>query len=172
MANDLRYAARILASNPAFTVVAIITLALGIGANTAIFSLMNAFVFRPLRLRDPDQLVIITETRLKQRGQRTPTMGAYFTWKKNSRTLQDIALAGFWGDPVTISGIGRAERVSSAFCGINYFDLLGVKAFRGRTFLPGDAAKGSTGAAVISEGLWQRTFGADPNILGQTIAIG
>jgi putative ABC transport system permease protein len=171
LSRDFLFAARMLGKNPAFTMVAIVTLALGIGANTTIFSVMNALVLRPLNLRDPGQLVVISETRLKQRGERTPTMGAFWEWKKNSRTLQDIALARFYGDPVTISGIGHAERVNSAICGINYFELLGVKAFRGRTFLPGDNPKGLGGSIVISERLWERTFGADPGILGQSVAL-
>lgn len=172
LSQDLHYAVRLLRTNFGFTIVAILTLALGIGANTTIFSIVNALVLRPLRLRDPDQLVTIDEASLKHKGRRTPTMGVMFEWKKHSQTLQDIALAAYDGDPVTISGIGHAERVSEAFCGVNYFDMLGVKAFRGRTFLPDDDPKGEGGAAVISADLWQRTFAADPNVLGQILIVG
>jgi len=169
--HDCHYAVRMLRWNPGFTLVAVLTLTLGIGANTTIFSFMNAMVLRPLPLHDPDQLVVIHEVKVK-RGHRTPTMGAFWEWKKNSRTLQDIALAGLFGDPTTISGIGRAERVSASICGINYFDLLGVTPFRGRTFLPEDDTGGVGATVVISEALWRTTFGADPNILGQKISAG
>src|SRR5690348_3589941 len=167
---DVRYALRMFSKTPGFTAVAIIALALGIGANTAIFSLMNALVLRPLRVKDPGQLVMITETRRKDNDQRVPTMSAFIQWKKHSQTLQDIALAGFGGDPSTLSGIGRAERVSAGICGVNFFSLLGIKPLRGRFFLPENKTGMSTGA-VISENLWQRMFAADPNILGQTVTI-
>lgn len=136
---DLRYAFRLMRKSPGFSFVAIMTLALGIGANTAIFSLMNAFVLRPLRVKDPEQLVLITETRQKQQGKRSPTMTTFLAWKKSSQTLQEIALAGFNGDPTTLSGFGYAERVNAGQCGINYFSMLGVKPFRGRFFLPEDS---------------------------------
>jgi hypothetical protein len=171
MAHDFRYALRMLGNNPGFTAVAIMTIALGIGANTAIFSLMNAFVLRPLRVKDPGHLVMITEARLKQGGRRNPTEAAYLEWKRSSHSFEDIAFAGFYGDPTTLSGIGHAERISGGECGINFFSVLGVKAFRGRVFLPEDAPHGQSTTVVISERLWQRMFGADPNILGQTVVL-
>src|SRR5712692_5428218 len=171
MAQDFRYALRMLGNNPVFTVVAIMTIALGIGANTAIFSLMNAFVLRPLRVKDPDQLVMITEARIKQRGRRRPTEAAYLEWKRSKHSFEDIAFAGFGGDPTTLSGIGHAERISGGECGINFFSVLGVKAFRGRLFLPEDAPHGQSTTVVISERLWQRMFAADPNILGQAVVL-
>ncbi len=170
--DDCRFAVRTMRSNPAFTWVAVLTLTIGIGANTTIFSFMNAMILRPLRLRDADQLVIIQEAKMKGNGGRTPTMAAFRAWNNNSRTLQDIALAGLFGDPTTISGIGHAERVSASICGINYFDMLGVKPLRGRTFLPEDDTKGIGNTVVIGESLWRRTFGADPNILGQKLTAG
>ena len=162
---DSRYAARMFGTDPGFTAVVVVTLALGIGANTAIFSLTNTFVLHPLRAKNPEQLVLITERPVKERGRRSPTEAAYFEWKKHSLTLQDIALAGFNGDPTTLSGIGHAERVNGGYCGINYFSLLGVKPFRGRFFLPEDGGPGESKAAVISEALWQpvRHFGFGSN---------
>src|SRR5437899_2117127 len=167
LGQDLRYAARMFGKNPGFTAVSITTLALGIGANTAIFSLTNVFVLHPLHAKDPEQLVLITERPVKEKGRRPPTMAAYLEWKKHSRTLQDIALAGFNGDPTTLAGIGHAERVNAGYCGVNYFSILGARPFRGRFFIQEDA-QGEGTTVVISEALWQRTFGADPNILGQT----
>jgi len=168
---DMRYAFRIFRKNPAFTVVAVITLALGIGANTAIFSLMNAFILRPLPLTNPEQLVLISEVHLKNGEQRTPTQAAYQAWAKSNRSLQEIAFAGFSGDPATLTGVGRAERVSEGYCGWNLFSMLGVKPFRGRLFLPEDSPKGHDTAVMITEALWKRVFGADPNVVGQTVTI-
>jgi putative ABC transport system permease protein len=171
LSRDVRYAARLLGRNPGFTLVAALTLALGIGANTAIFSLMNAMVLRPLSVKDPDKLVVISEARLKGRGQREPTMATFVAWRKYSHTLQDIARGDFYGGPETLSGIGRAEQVFVAYCTQDFLSLLGVKAFRGRLFLPEDLPKGESETVVISESLWQRTFSADPNILGQTVSL-
>jgi len=167
---DLRYAVRMLSKSPGFTAVAITTLALGIGANTAIFSLMNALVLRPMRVQNPDQLVMITETKLKEKKRRVPTMAAMLEWKKHSQTLQDLSQTGFYGDPVTLSGIGRAERVNEGYCATNFFSMLGVKPFRGQLFLQ-EIQKGQGTTVVISENLWRRTFAADPSILGQTVVI-
>jgi len=173
MAQDLRYAARMLGKNPGFTAVAIATLALGIGANTAIFSLMNAFVFRPLRVEEPDRLVMITEAKPKQRGNRLPDQDSFLAWRKHSRMFQDIAQGGWNGDPTTISGLGRAERVSGSICTPTALSVLGVKPLRGRLFLPEDTAARQEGTTVlIGEGLWRRSFGADPNVLGKTLTVG
>ena len=169
---DCSHALRALGSNPGFALVAVLTLALGIGANTTIFSFMNAMLYRPLPLRDPNQLVMIDEVSTKGDDGRVPTMGAFWTWKNHTQAFQDIALAGLDGDPTTISGVGRAERVSAAVCGVNYFDMLGVKPILGRTFLPEDSKSQMSTAVVISESLWRGTFGADLNILGQKLTAG
>ncbi len=130
-------------------------------------------LYRPLHLRDADQIVMIQEVKLKGGGFHIPTMGAYWTWKNGSKTLQDITLAGLdEEDPTSISGIGHAERVISTICGTNYFDMLGVKPIRGRTFLPEDSKDNISTTVVVSESLWRRTFGADPNILGQKLTAG
>ena len=155
LVQDLRYALRTMRRSLGFTSVAVITLAFGIGANTAIFSLMNAFILRPLRLKDPEQLVLITEVRLKDGEDRLPTGAAYEAWEKSSRTFEQIERTGFRGDPATLTGIGRAERVSEAGCGLNFFSMLGVKPFRGRFFLPEDSPRGGETAVVISEALLQ-----------------
>ncbi len=168
---DLRYACRMLRWNPGFTVVAILTLALGIGATTTIFSLMNAYVFRPLRVEDPDRLVMICEAKRNQAGERHPTLASYIAWKKYSRTFQDVALGSFDGDPTTLAGIGHAERISGGECGLNFLSMLDVKPLRGRLFLAEDASNGQSTTVVISERLWRRTFSADPNILGQAVVM-
>jgi len=97
---------------------------------------MNALVLRPMRVENPDRLVMITETKLKERKRRVPTMAAMLEWKKHSQTLQDISQTGFYSDPVTLSGIGRAERVNEGYCASNFFSMLGVRPFRGQVFRP------------------------------------
>jgi putative ABC transport system permease protein len=172
MFNDLRYGIRMLAKSPGFTAVAVVTLAVGIGANTTIFSVVNAILLRPLRLEDPDRLVVLYETNLKQRGRRYPTATSYLEWKKHTQVFEDIGRGEFGAGPATLSGIGRAERIRLSHCTPNFFSMLGAEAFRGRTFLPEDAPVGMGSAAVIiSYSLWQRSFEADPNVLGQTVAI-
>jgi len=169
---DLRHGLRLIGRSPGFASVAIITLALGIGANTTIFSLVNALVLRPLRLEAPDRLVVIRETNVKQGGQRDPTAASYAEWSRFNQTFQDIGRGNLDGAPETLSGLGRAERVSMDSCTANFFSLLGVQPFRGRTFLPEDAPQREGATLVISHALWQRSFAADPKILGQTVSIG
>jgi putative ABC transport system permease protein len=165
---DLRHAFRALRGNPGFAAVAVVTLALGIGANTTIFSALNALVLRPLRLEDPDRLVFISETRPREGGRRGPSHRDAFQWKHHSRGFATVELGGFSADPANLTGLGRAERVTVAYCSTGYLAMLGVKPHRGRGFLPEDA---DNSAAVISANLWQRSFNGDPGILGKTIAI-
>src|SRR5262249_30472954 len=132
---DLRHGVRLMGRSPGFTAVAALTLALGIGANTTIFSVVNALLLRPLRLEDPDRLVLIHETNWKQRGQRDPTMATYAEWREHNQAFEDIGRGDPWAEPATLSGLGRAERVNLSYCTSNFFSVLGVRAFRGRTFL-------------------------------------
>jgi putative ABC transport system permease protein len=155
---------------PGFTAVAVLTLAVGIAATTTIFSVVNAILFRPLRLEDPDRLVVLYETNLKQQGRRNPTMASYLEWQKHTQAFEEIGRSEFGGVLATLSGAGQAERVRLSHCTPNFLSVLGAKAFRGRTFLPEDAQLG-TSTVIISHSLWQRSFGADPNVLGKTIAI-
>ena len=171
---DLRYAARMLAKNPGFTAVAAITLALGIGANTTMFSALNALVLRPLPLEDPDRLVMITEAMEKGPGRtlgRRPTVASSTEWKQLTRTFATIERGELSGGPATLAGIGRAERVSQAACTPGFLAMLGARPILGRTFVTGDVQGGRAVATVISAELWRRSFDADPEILGKTVAI-
>jgi putative ABC transport system permease protein len=169
--HDFWYAARMLGKNGGFTLVAVLTLAIGIGGNTTIFSVMDAFVLAGLRLQRPDELVVISEAMTKGSGRhrQNPTMAMYLDWKKNSRSFQDIARTDFDGFEQTVTGLGRAERASVAVCTTSLFPMLGIHASRGRTFLPEDALKGIGTTALISDSFWRRAYGADPDILGKTI---
>jgi predicted permease len=164
---DVRYAVRGLRRNPGFTVVAALTLALGIGANTAMFSIVNAIMLRPLPYRDADRLVQIwtDDARRGLHNERT----AYRTvveWREQNRTLTDVAFYSV--QRATLSNPDGLERSRSAFVSGNLFTVLGVPALRGRTISPDDGPQ-SAGVAVISHALWLRRFGGDSNVVGKTL---
>lgn len=167
---DLRYGAHSLAASPLFTTLAVLTLALGIGANTTIFSVINALVFRPLPLREPERLVLIDEVNLKAGGERDPTAAAYLDWKRHTRTFESMGRADPYASRETLSGVDRAEAIGATVCSPEFFNVIGVKAALGRTFSVSPEVDRFN--AVISDGLWRRKFGADPGILGRTLLIG
>ncbi len=171
MLQDIRFAVRMLVKSPGFTVVAVVTLALGIGLNATIFSVVNAFLFRPPNLPEPERLVVIKDISGKWGSQFNPTAAVYDEWKRQSRLLDGIARGEFNGSSGTLSGIGRAERVKITYATPDFFSMLKQKPLRGRTFLPEDARSGQGTTAVISYDLWQRVFGTDPRVIGQTVAI-
>ena len=169
--HDLRFAVRMLIKSPGFTAIAVLTLALGIGANTTIFSVVNAFLYRPLALPEPDRVVIVYETNLKPGGRRDPTVALSEEWRRHSRLFEDIARGGFGAGPGTLSGIGKAERITITYVTPNFFSMLHQRLHLGRGFLPEEVPSGEAGTAVISHDAWQRIFAADPNALGQTVSI-
>jgi macrolide transport system ATP-binding/permease protein len=167
---DLRYAFRTLAKSPAFTAVALLTLALGIGANTAIFSLVNAILMRPLPVVDPDQLVSLSLVNREGSGLGLLSYPDYKDLRDRNQVLAGLAAYRF--APVNLGRNGSNERVWGYLASGNYFDLLGVKAARGRTFSPEeDRAQGVHPVVVLSHGCFQRRFGGDSDIVGQTILL-
>jgi putative ABC transport system permease protein len=167
---DLRYGVRTLLKNPGFTLIAVITLALGIGANTAIFSLTNALVLRPFDFHDLDRLVWVYET--------APQQGSFFSGMSPAdfadlrRQQKGFAeLAAFKLSNSNLTGVGEPERVRSSEVTAGFFRLLGVEAALGRAFLPEEEQAGRGQVAVLGYGLWQRRFGADPKIVGATISL-
>ena len=176
LTRDIRYGFRTLSKNPGFSIVAILTLALGIGANTAIFSVVYAALIRPLPYSQPDGLITLTELRL-QEGQSAQSSARiwdssypdYLDWTRQSKSFQ--SLAGFSGDGFTLYGAGEPELVFGAQTTINFFSTLGVKPFLGRDFAAGeDIAKGPK-VAILSYGSWIRRFGGDPHIVGRSIRL-
>ena len=167
---DVRYGLRMLVKKPTFTIVAVLTLALGVGANTAIFSIVNAVLLRSLPYRDPDRLVRIFFNQ--------PGVGLRdVTFSKPE--LDDLQTrAGVFEDVTPIfegsenlTGTKQPERVEGVNGSFSYFSMLGVTPQIGRLFGPQDYAPGFAPEAVISDGLWRRGYGADPNVLGRTIRI-
>ncbi|MGH9939568.1 MAG: ABC transporter permease [Blastocatellia bacterium] len=167
---DLRYGARMLMKKPGFTLIAVITLALGIGANSAIFSVVNAALLRPLPFAEPDRLARIWETNLK-RDLPFFSVSApnYVSWKEQSRTFERLAAWKFRG--VNLTGRGEPERLEGAAVSGSLFSLLGVKPGLGRDFLPEEDQPHGRRAVIIGYGLWERRFGRDPNLIGQGLIL-
>src|SRR5262245_26342601 len=168
---DLRYGGRILLKNPGFTLVAVITLALGIGAKTAIFSIVNAILLRsPTGVSEPEQLVQVGWTRNNFKiisGLRYPD---YCDYRDQNTVFSGLAIMGSL--PIHLSTGSDAERVTGALVSGNYFNVLGMKVRLGRTLMPeDDTASGANPVAVISNPLWERRFGSDHNIVGKTINL-
>ncbi len=165
---DLRHGLRTLLRQPGFTVVAVITLALGIGANTAIFSLVNAVLLRALPFKDPEQIVSIG----KQAGAGgLPGLAGYeyLAWKEKSSSFAD--LAAYSDDNFNLIGQGEPERISCARVTASLFTTLGVQPIRGRTFLPEEDRPGQNRVAVVSEGFWQRRYGNSEALVGGPLQL-
>lgn len=166
---DIRYAFRTLRRSPGFTTIAMLTIALGIGATTAIFSIVDATLLRPLPYPDPQQLVRIQDD-LPGVGSEDVGMSTPEVWDfQRSGIFQWISPN--WYDEQNVTGTGQATRVGLVTVMPNYFTLLGVQPQLGRTFDPNDPTPGFNLQTVISDGLWKRAFGSDPNIVGKTIKL-
>ena len=169
LGQDFRYAVRTLRKQPAFAATAILTLALGIGVNSAIFALVDATLLRPLPYPAGDRLVMISETTSTSRSNVSPVNMA--DWKDRNRTFDAFGgFAPFVGGMVMAGADGNAETVPRQWVSSGLFDALGVKAIAGRTFLPSDDAKRAN-VVVLSEGFWQTRFNADPSVVGRDIRL-
>jgi putative ABC transport system permease protein len=167
---DLRYGARSLFKQPTFTIVAVITLALGIGANTAIFSVVHAVLLQSLPYPDADRLVMVWETRRSNPGgQNVINMANFFDWKEQNRVFEDMA--AFRDTSVNLTSDGAPEEIPAQSATTSLFNILGVKPILGRTFAPDEGAPGQPGVIVIGFGLWQRRFGGDPQIIGRKLIL-
>lgn len=172
---DVKYGLRVLLRNPSFTAIALLTLALGIGANTAIFSVINAVLWKPLPFKQPERLVQVNLTLppSESRGERLMPFWAYPRFevlRDQNRVFERVAAVRVQDFPLT--GTDNPEQVETEMVSASYFDLLGVAAARGRTFAPDeDTAPGANPVALISQSLWQRRFNSDPFAIGQTLEI-
>lgn len=167
---DARHTFRGFRRSPVFAAVAILTLGLGIGGTTAIFSVVNGVILKPLPFPDPHRLVAVHHSMPGVGADETPLSPAmYFTFRDHSRTLEDI---GVWRRaPVTVTGLAEPEQVVAAQVTAGLFPVLGVSPILGRGYGEEDVAPGSTYRIILSQGYWVRRFGSDPDILGRTIRI-
>ncbi|HYY96897.1 MAG TPA: ABC transporter permease [Pyrinomonadaceae bacterium] len=167
---DLRYGVRVLLKSPSFTLVAVFVTALGIGANTAVFSLFNAVLLRPLPYREPQRLVLLHEN-LPRLGWSLLNVSPaeYLDYKEQNRSLSEVA--AFEGVNLNLTGQGEPVRVEAERVSPNLFALLGVAPDRGRAFAPEEDRPGAGRVVVLSYGLWLRQFGADTSVLGRTVRL-
>ena len=170
MITDLKYALRMLLKAPGFTIIAILTLALGIGANSAIFSVIDTVLLRPLRFANPEQLVMIWGNSIREPSLReTDSFPDFFDYRDQSKSFS--AMAAYSGAGTVLTGAGDAQELGGVAVSGDFFDVLGVQPIRGRGFTAEEAKVGAPNVVVIGYGLWQRAFASNPNIVGQTVSM-
>jgi putative ABC transport system permease protein len=168
---DFRYGFRILARNPAFTLVAVVALALGIGANTAIFSLVDTLLLRPLPYQDPERVVMVWEQN-KPRNLKSNVIspGNFLDWKAQNQVFEKMAGLMFFSR-TNLTGAGEPEELQNHLVTSDFFPLLGVNPLLGRTIQPADDKPGAPAVCVLSHRLWQRRFGGDRSIVGKPVTL-
>src|SRR5689334_4996974 len=165
---DVRYAFRRLRKSPGFALIAVLTLALGIGANTAIFSVVNTVLLRSLPYKDAGQLVSVWEV-LNQVAQQMFALAEFLDHQSQNHSFTDMA--AYRSMYLTLTGQGAPEQLDGMIVSANLFSLLGVSAERGRIFEPEDGRAGAARVAIISHNFWQERFGGDPNVIGKTLTL-
>jgi putative ABC transport system permease protein len=168
--NDIRYAIRNLLKRPAFTIIATVTLALGIGANSAIFSAVYSLLLKPLPFPEIDRVITIWDKE-PTRGytHNEVAMANYLDWRAQNHSFDQLALYRWWS--VNLTGIDTPERIQGFQVTANFIDVTGIKPILGRAFTEEEDQPGKGAVAIIANSLWQRRFGGDPNIIGKTITV-
>ena len=170
---DVRYAFRMLLKRPGFTVIVVLTLALGIGANTTIFSAIDAVLLNPLPYKDPDRLMVVWETN-KQLGpemwdRNEAAIGNFLDWRSRNQIFDQ--LGALFDTSMNLTGAGEPQRIQICVVTTNFFQVLGVQPMLGRSFVPESETPGSPFTAIISHELWQRQFGSDPNVINKSLTL-
>lgn len=169
LAQDIRFGTRVLLKHKAFTFIAVLTLALGIGANTAIYSVVNELLLRPLPYRDAERLVMLWEVTPEGRHQNTTSRANFRSWRDQATSFQHVA--AFTDQRVNLTDAGEPEELTVQLATIDLFKVLGVEPLLGRTFLAEDGEQGKPPVTVLSYGLWQRRFGGQQDIVGRQITL-
>ncbi|HEV3469193.1 MAG TPA: ABC transporter permease [Pyrinomonadaceae bacterium] len=164
---DARHALRTLVKSPGFTAVAVLALALGIGANTAIFSVINSVLLRPLPYREPDRLVFVMENFQQQDS--AVSFPNFADWREQNRVFEELAASRLTS--FNLTGAGEAERLQGRMVTANFFEALGVEPAAGRDFTPEEDRPGGEAVAVLSHGFWQRRLGGDPKVVGRQLLL-
>lgn len=170
-AADIRHACRMLRKSPGFTATAVAALALGIGANTAIFSVIDTVLLKPLPFPDPDRIVMLMNSSPQGSGP-AASVPKFNVWRKQTQVLQDVAAYDTGGPGLNLVGGDRPEQVNGIHVSKEFFRLFGATTILGRTFTPEEDRPRGANVVVLSYGLWQRRFGADPAIVGKAISFG
>ena len=165
---DIRYGIRTLAKTPGFTAIAILTLALGIGANSALFSVVNGVLLNPLPYPEPDKLISVYAN-TSSFGHSSITYLNFLDWQKNNRSFSEIAARR--GESPVLTGVGEGEQLRGVMISSNFFAVMGVEPIAGRTFRPEEDKVGAAPVAIIGAGLWARKFGSAPDIIGKPITL-
>jgi putative ABC transport system permease protein len=171
LVQDLRYALRILRKSPSFTMVAALTLALGIGANTAIFSIVQNVLLRPLPYPQPERLVEISNNYPPTVPEIGLSPGDYADWKRQATTLSGMAAYTSIPQGFNLTGDGEAQRVQASYASSSFLPLLGIRPASGRVFLPQDDSTSATQSVILSHHLWASRFGSDPALIGRAVVL-
>jgi putative ABC transport system permease protein len=168
---DVRYGLRTLANNPGFTLIAVLTLALGIGANTAIFSVVNSVLLRQLPYEHPESLVQISNTYLPAWPQLGLSPGDFQDWRQQVRSFSEMGAYADVAQGFNLTGAGEPERVQADFATSNLFPMLGIRPLFGRSFEPPEDKPAGAPAVMLGYRLWEARFGSDPAVVGHTIML-
>ncbi|HEX5966067.1 MAG TPA: ABC transporter permease, partial [Pyrinomonadaceae bacterium] len=167
---DIRFGARMLMKSPTMTIIALLALTLGIGANTAIFSVVNAVLLRSFPYADADRIVLVWEKKVGGRtDQNVINLSNFLDWKEQNQVFTDMAM--FFDRSLNLTSDGEPEEIPTQLASTNLFSVLGTNPLLGRTFHPDEGGPGQANVAIISYGLWQRRFGGDRQIIGRQITL-
>ncbi len=164
---DLRYTVRMLRKSPGFTLTAVLTIALGLGANAAIFSFLDAVLLKPLPYPEPERLIAVTEN-VPQGNHNAVAPGNFLDWREGSKTARLCGSTGSW---LTMTGYGEPQRVQARLVSYDYFDVLGTPVATGRTFIPEEGVPGGDRVMIVSYRYWQQHLGGDPEVLGKSFTL-
>ena len=167
--SDVKYAARLLARSPGFTAVAIVSLALGVGANTTIFSLFNAFLLQPLPGREPARLATVYTSDFSGPLYGASSYPDYLDFRSGSPAFEGLAAFGM--KPLLFTEAGESQRILAQLVRGNFFEVLGLRAAYGRTILPAEGTVGQHSVVVLGDSFWRSRFAADPSVVGRSVAL-